>query len=356
LIESRIPASRPSRLIADAANLLHAIDVDSDGAIFIPTNRQLLSNTAFIDGRSEIAVGPPEFAGISELKRAAPREPTPARFVFHLSFCGSTLLSRLIDVEGQSMVLKEPNCLVDLANWKSAQLRSGQQNEQLRPILSLACDLLRRPFALGEAVTVKPSSWANNILDDLVAVEDGMLPLFVTIDRAAFLVAVFRGGTDRLKFTARLASHMASGLTNGDSILGAAVQGSGDPLGRAANLALLAHHLQLLAFQRAMMRGGWGADHIIDFQSIIESPFDAAWKACRSLRLTVERSDLKRSVKENAGKHSKEPSIDYSAAQRTADDRTVLDHHRLTFDAALSWAHRNLGTERELGAKNRMAA
>lgn len=355
-MESRITASRPSCLFAHAGNLLHAIDVDGDGAIFIPTSRHLVSDTAFIDGRSDIATGPPEFARISELKRATPQEPTPARFVFHLSFCGSTLLSRLIDVEGQSMVLKEPNCLVDLANWKSAQLRTGRQTDRLRPILSLACDLLRRPFALGEAVTVKPSSWVNNILDDLVAVEDGMLPIFVTIDRAAFLQAVFRGGTERLKYTAQLASHMASGFANGDRLLGAAVQGADDPLGQAANLALVAHHCQLLAFERAMNRGGWGGDHVIDFQSIIESPFSAAWKACRSLRLTVERSDLEHSVKQNAGKHSKEPNIGYSAAKRTADDRIILDHHRSTFEAALQWADRKVGTELELASSSRIAA
>lgn len=356
MIESRIPVSPPGRLLADAANLLHAIDVGGDGAVFLPTSRQLLSNAAFIDGRSDIVTGPPQFARISELMRVAPRDPTPARFVFHLSFCGSTLLSRLIDVAGQSLVLKEPNCLVDLANWKSMSLRAKRPVGQLRPVLSLASETLRRPFALGEAVTVKPSSWVNNILDDLVALEVGMLPVFVTIDRAAFLQAVFRGGTERLRYSVQLASHMASGLANGDKILGAAAQGACDPLGQAANLALVAHHLQMLTFERAIIRAGWSRDNVIDFQSISQSPFDAASKACRALRLSVERSDLEQSIKQNAGRHAKEPSIGYSVARRAADDRAVLDHHRLILDAALSWADRNLGTEREVGAKKKIAA
>ena len=356
MIESRIPASRPSWLLAHAANLLHSIDVEADSAVFIPTSRQQLSHASFIDGRSDIAVGPPQVARLTELMRCSPREPTPARFVFHLSFCGSTLLSRLIDIEGQSLVLKEPNCLVDLANWKSQHLRAGRPIGYVRPALSLVSDVLRRPFALGEAVTIKPSSWVNNLLEDLVTLERVTLPIFVTIERGAFLQAVFRGGSERLKFTAQLAVHMAAGLANGDSVLQAAVDGAGEPLGRAANLAMVAHHFQMLAFERAIERGGWGSDRIIDFQDIIESPLDAAWKACRGLRLSVERADLEHSVRQNAGKHSKQPGIGYSAAHRSADDRTVIDHHGQTLNAALSWAERNLGANRRLGAKRELAA
>lgn len=356
MIESRIPASRPSRLVTHAANLLHSIDVDADRALFIPTSRKQLSDASFIDGRSDIAVGAPQMARLTELMRCSPREPTPARFVFHLSFCGSTLLSRLIDVEGQSLVLKEPNCLVDLANWKARNLRAGRPVGQVRPLLSLGTDLLRRPFALGEAVTVKPSSWVNNLVEDLVSLDGVMLPIFVTIGRGAFLQAVFRGGTERLKFTAQLASHMASGLINGDRLLQAAVDGAGDPLGRAANLAMVAHHLQMLAFERAIERGGWGSNRVIDFQAIIESPLDAAWKTCRALRLSVEPADLEHSVRQKVGKHSKQPGIGYSAAHRTADDRAVLDHHGQTLDAAMAWAQRILGSNRRLGAKRDLAA
>ena len=356
MIESRIPASRPSRLVTHAANLLHSVDVDADCALFIPTSRKQLGDVSFIDGRSNIAVGPPQVARITELMRCSPREPTPARFIFHLSFCGSTLLSRLIDVEGQSLVLKEPNCLVDLANWKSQNLRAGRPVGHIRPLLSLSSDLLRRPFALGEAVTVKPSSWVNNLLEDLVSLDEVMLPIFVTIGRGAFLQAVFRGGTERLKFTARLAAHMASGNANADRLLQAAVDGAGDPLGRAANLAMVAHHLQMLAFERVIDRGGWGSDRIIDFEAIIESPLDTAWKACRALRLSVEPADLAYSVRQKVGKHSKQPGIGYSAAHLTADDRAVLDHHGKTLDAALAWAERVLGTNRRLGAKRNLAA
>lgn len=342
--------------MAEPVNFLHAIDLEADHAVFFETNRRLLSEAAFVDGRSDIAVGPPEFARLSELMRTSSREPAPERFIFHLSFCGSTLLSRLIDAPGQSLVLKEPNCLVDLATWKSLKRRSGGTTERLGPALQLARHALRRPFQLGEAVTVKPSSWANNLIDELTADATGILPLFVTIDRPGFLRAVFRGGTARLTYTAKLAWHMASGLTGGEELLAGAAAAGSDPLAKAANLALLAHHLQLAAFARGLSRGGWGADHIIDFRTITESPLDAAMKACRSLLLALEAEDLERNVERHSGRHSKQPLIGYSAARRNTDDEAVLAHHGKAIASALSWAGEALGAEVDLATLVRQPA
>ena len=356
MIERRIAASRPSRLMAEPVNFLHGIDLDADHAVFFETNRRLLGDAAFVDGRSDIASGPPEFARLSELMRTAPSEPSPERFIFHMSFCGSTLLSRLIDVPGQSLVLKEPNCLVDLSTWKSLTRRTRASTERLGPALQLAGKALRRPFELGEAVTVKPSSWANNLIEELVADGAGILPLFVTIDRSDFLRAVVRGGTARLTFTAQLAWHMASDVAGGDDLLAVAAAAGRDPLGKAANLALVAHHLQLGAFRRGLHRGGWGAGRILGFRTITQSPLEAAVKTCRALRLPVEKDELARNVERHSGRHAKQPLIGSSAASRSADDAAVLAHHRETLESALAWAGKALGAEVDLETLARQPA
>lgn len=340
MIDSRISGSRPSKLFADPANFLHAIDVEADLAVFFPTSRERLREAAFVDGRSNIATGAPEPARLSELLRAARPEPTPGRFIFHMSFCGSTLLSRLIDVPGHSLVLKEPNCLVDLATWKTLNIRTGQPYRRLASALDLARAALRRPWALGEEVTTKPSSWVNNLLDDLTLDPGQILPLFITMGRAAFVRAVFRGGTDRLAFTAQLASHLAAIFPEGDRLLQDAVEGADEALGRAANLALVAHELQLCLFERALRRGGWDGQSVIDFDEISTAPYEAARKASRGLRLGLESSDLEKNVAEHASRHSKMPRIGYSADQRRSDDKAVIAHHQKTIEASLAWAER----------------
>jgi hypothetical protein len=342
VIESRIIGSRPRSLLAEPANFLHSIDIEADRAIFFPTSRDLLSGAAFIDGRSAIATGAPDQAQISQLIRYCRPQPTPDRFIFHLSFCGSTLISRLLDVPGHSLVLKEPNCLVDIATWKTLNQRAGKPLERLDPALQLARSALSRPWALGELVTVKPSSWVNNLLDELTAEPNSIRPLFITIEPDAFLRAVLRGGTDRLTFTAQLAWHLASGFPEGDRILQLAVEAADDPLGRAANLSLVAYHLQMAIFDRVTTKGDWGQEHRLDMEEISASPREAAVKANRALSLGLEPEDLERTAERHANSHSKNPAIGYSADQRRTDDETVIEHHESTIEAALDWAKRSL--------------
>ena len=345
-----------NHLLNEPANFLHSMDIDGDRATFIRTSRTLLSEATFVDGRSPIGLAPPETTLLSSLTGPTANQIHPSRFIFHMSFCGSTQLARLIDVPRHSLVLKEPNCLVDLSNWKSLNRRAGKPTQRLGAAIRLAKNLLGRPFALGEAVTVKPSSWANNLIDELASEGTGGLPVFVTIDRSAFLRAVFRGGTDRMAFAAQLAWHMASEIPEGDHLLELAVGAGRDPLAKAANMALVAHHLQLNAFGRALRRRGWGNDRFIDFRQVTGSPYDAALKACRALRLPIDGRDLERNVEKFTGKHSKVPSIAYSPVRQSAHDAAVLSHHGQSIETALAWSERVLGTEGKALEFDRLSA
>jgi len=343
VVEGRILTTPSRELLADPGNFLHSIDIEGDRAIFFPTSRALLSEAAFVDGRSAIATGVSQSARLSDLIRMLRTEPPgPDRFIFHPSFCGSTLLSRLLDVPRRSLALKEPNCLVDLATWKALSRRAGHPGWQLEPALQVARAALRPQWTDGEAIVVKPSSWVNTLLDDLVADRERMLPLFVTMDRASFVRATFRGGTDRLAFVAQLAWHLAAVLPDADRLLQRAVEGTDEPLGRAANLAVAVHHMQRLLFDKALTRGGWGRDHSIDFNEIAASPYETAMKAARMLRLELKPRDLERTVDLHAGRHSKVPSIGYSADRRRADDDLVAARHGKAIEAALAWGGQHL--------------
>lgn len=99
---SMFPASRfrpsPATALLDARNFLHSIDVDGDRAIFFRTRSELLREAPFVDGRHPIATSAAFELPLSRLAEPPPgREPTE-RWLFNCSFCGSTLLSRLLDV------------------------------------------------------------------------------------------------------------------------------------------------------------------------------------------------------------------------------------------------------------------
>jgi len=335
---------------------LHSIDLDAKRAVPFKTNRELLSQASFVDGRSDISLEPPVSVRLAELMRAPELELPRDRYIFNVAFCGSTSLARSIDVPGRSLVLKEPKCLTDLAAWKTVSLRKGRPLDVLAPALRLARNALRRPFVAGEAVTVKAACWVNGILDEFVVRTDRLLPLFVTIDRPGFLRAVLRGGPERMTHTAQLAWHMASGDANREALLQSATEASGDDLGRATNLAMVAHHLQLESFKRAMQRGGWDDDRVVDFELISQQPSQAAMKACRALDIGLHFEEREMSVEENGGKHSKQPQISFSAEKLKRVDRSILALHAKPFDSALNWAENALGTEIRLGSDGSRAA
>jgi len=336
----------PAGLLADPANFLHAIDVEGGHAYFVRTNAELLRTASFVDGRVPMATSEPFETPLPELIAAAPDLGVATdRFVFNCSFCGSTLLGRLLDVPGRSLVLKEPRALTDIAAWKSLNTRDGVPSKGLRPLLDMAKAVLRRPFQPGEPVTVKVASQGNLMADQLVEDAAHAKPVFITISRFNFLRAVFRGGADRMNYAARIAWHMATEVPNGDAMLQEASRMGGDPLRKAANMAVLASSFQINRFERATKVGHWGKNHLIDYETIAKSPHEAAAKAARALDIPISDADIERNVERLANVSAKQPNEAFSSDQQQAVDNQLYAEHRQVFDDALKWADRTLGPQ-----------
>jgi hypothetical protein len=329
---------RIADLIHDPSWLLHRIDVERDRLLFVPTTQRLLRHASFLDGRTAIDAGAPVEVPIEAALETDLEPPAaPDRFIFHVSFCGSTLLARMLDRPGAAMVLREPHCLVDLADWKAALDRRCRGDSRFEPLLRLACATLRTPWAAGEPVVVKPSNWVNNLLGPLCTGPSAMRPLFVTMPPRAFLRAVFRGGRDRIGFTARAAGHFASGDAAAGTLLGAAVRGAPEPLGQAANLVLLAYHLQLRRFRAAADAGG-ATPHFLTIDAIEQTPLAAATQAAAALGLDIADDQLAAGADWLAARDAKRPGEPYSAAEHRRADAMQEEAHGALFDAAFAWA------------------
>ena len=326
-------------LLHDPGFLLHGLDLAGDRLIFLPTTRRLIERASFLDGRTEIASGPAVACGLAgALETADESEAAPDRFIFHVAFCGSTRLTRILDRPGQVLALREPNVLVDLANWKAALDSRSAQDMRLAPLVRLACASLRARWQPTEAIVVKPSNWVNNLLPELCHPGRDMRPLFVVSSRRSFLRAVFRGGRDRLAFAARAAAHLAGARSSHQALLNAAIRAARDPLGQAAHLAAFAHWLQHRQFRRAMLAGGWGSDHVVTFDRIEQFPGAAAAAASAALGLDLSADDLADGVARNTGRHAKQPDAAYSAEERFEADRKIERVHGADIEAALAWA------------------
>jgi hypothetical protein len=257
-----------------------------------------------------------------------------------MAFCGSTLLSRLLDVEGHALVLREPNCLADLANQRAALDRAERSDPALVPTLHAIRALLRRRWREDEAIVVKSSNWVNNLAPLLCEDAQSLRPLFLTMDREAFVRAVFRGGSDRIAFTARAAVHLTSeGQTNA-ALVAMALARDTDQLGKLAGLAAVAHEVQMRLFREAAAKGGWDAAHWLTLDELVADPRQAARKAASVLSIALPNDALEANCARWLGRHAKQPDLAYSAEAQGAFDRDAEAEHGACIHDVLRWADR----------------
>lgn len=321
--------------------LPHRFLFDEGLVTFVPTNRERLASASFLDGREDFSTGEPFAVALDDLTAQMNPVPGPDRYIFHTAFCGSTLLSRLI--EGETPVLREPQILVDIASRRATADRAGAPDPAVPAALDLARALLRRPWARGQPVIVKPTNWINNILPDLTDDPGAMQPLFMTINRDAFVRAVFRGGSDRLAFAARASVHLSSRQQKHAELVALALGRETDEQGKLAALAIVTHHIQIDGFRAVAARGGWDARHWLAMDDLLANPFAAAARAANALALDIPDAVLERNCARWAGRHAKQPDADYSrGAEKVADEKVAADHRRVIEDA-LAWAEDALG-------------
>ena len=289
-----------------------------------------LRGASFLDGREPIGApgGSLSFADLIGADGDAKGRAVP--MIFHVSFCRSTLLSRLIDIPGATRALREPRVQIDQSDWLTALAVRGDDADFL-PVLRAITRLLGRAGPADEAAFVKPTNWANVLLPSLLADPAAVSPVFVTMAPRAFLRAVFRGGRDRIAFTMRAAQHFAIARPDGARLLAAAISHSADPLDRAARLTCLALRFQLELF-------GQDPARCIDETEIGADPAAAAMRVAALLGLPLSHADIRDHAAAMLRHHAKAPESAFDPAGEGAADQVVEQHHGQRFSAALRWS------------------
>jgi hypothetical protein len=321
-------------VLADPRYFPVLLDLDGDRLLFVETTRELLASAPCVDGRSPIADGSAIEVRLSEALAASWARPAPPdRYIFHVAYCGSTLLATLLDCPSRSFALREPNILVDLANAK-ARFPENRTD----PPLTLARALLRRRWQAAEPALCKPSNWANNLVPELTADPARIRPLFLATDQRTYLRAVMRGGRDRIESVLRTAEHLLEDAADRDPLWAAATARPADATEVAARLALVCLHRQFELFEQAIERGGWNSRHLLTLAQLEDDPVGACCLAAEALELDLPRSALKAAVARRGAYYSKGPGQAYSPGDRRARDEDVARAFGAAIDRALDWA------------------
>ena len=129
----------------------------------------------------------------------------PIHFIFHTSFCCSTLLAKALDIPGVSQSLQEPDVLIHLANRLVHADDSGNRQR-----LELVLKLLERDPGQGEAVVVKPTNFANRLIEPVLAARPASRAVLLYSDLQTFLASLVKRGLWGRRFGRQLYVQLAS--------------------------------------------------------------------------------------------------------------------------------------------------
>lgn len=321
-------------VLADPRYFPIEVDLGRDCLTLVETSRERLFASPFLDGRSPFAQGDAiEIPLSTALSARWPRPAYPDRLVFHVAYCGSTLLATMLDVAGHSFAEREPNVLVNLAN-AGRLVAPGR----LEAALDLVRALLRRTWRPGEHSLCKPSNWANNLIPALTADPERIRPLFIAADKREYLDAVFRGGRPRMEYVVRVTDHLLRATGTSPDLWIRATTGVSDPWEVPARVALLLLHIQLKLFEDSMIKGGWGSPQLLTLDEIEDDPHEACRLAADALNLDIPADRLHDTVSSRFRRYAKAPELPYSPEDvRDANRRVEQDYGR-AMDRALDWA------------------
>ncbi len=198
------PNSVPD-LLASPALFPRQLDFRQRIALLVRMTRQTYADSTFLDERTKIAdpraIKIPIDALWQRLARDARPNP-PVNYLFHTAFCGSTLLSRCLELPGASFALKEPGALHQLACIRRDQAAATPSPVQVNAetfdrSLSIVTTLLTRTWAPGEIALIKPSDTCNNLIGPILSssAQSRAVLLYSRIDD--FVVAMLKNDARR---------------------------------------------------------------------------------------------------------------------------------------------------------------
>ncbi|TZG27889.1 hypothetical protein [Sphingomonas montanisoli] len=173
---------------------------DDDDAVFREMDREAYARSIFLDQRIEAASARGARVPIVPLLQHNQQRGGDAPeigWIFHVAYCGSTLLARGIDRTDHSLVLREPAPLHQLA-IEAAQTFAGEPaNDGWIEGLRLQLAMLGRRYDADAPVVVKANVPVNFIIPELMALQPDAKGILLHFGLNDYLAAILRSDQHR---------------------------------------------------------------------------------------------------------------------------------------------------------------
>ncbi|MDX1569298.1 MAG: hypothetical protein R3200_02360 [Xanthomonadales bacterium] len=330
---------------SDASWFLQQIDVGYGRGLLTRMNSTAYRASVFLDQR--IAVRDPE-TRVEDLWRladeAAARPARPARYIFHVGHCGSTLISRVLQEATSILPLREPVPLRALASMERdlghpLALLDGTRFDRLSDLLY---KLYARTFDDSSLALVKGTSSCTNLLGPVLDHHPQNRALFVYLPLEPFLASLLRADLQRQETARFLRPRLADihRLTEDDRLrLFDLSPGEMAALNWLGNMLWWTHYRdrhpdRLLA---------------VDFERLLDDPTTTCEHIAAFFGLESDSGGIGEAYRQVTASYSKDPSVRYSRAARDAQLDRCRQEWQSEIDRGLRWIDRQ--ADRPLIAK-----
>jgi hypothetical protein len=177
-------------VVRDPEWLPHTYDVDGGLLTFVHVPRESRPKLRFLFDEHFQGKFPKVSAAFPDVQAEIDSaDRGPIHFIFHTSFCGSTLLAKALEIPGTATSLSEPAILINVAN---RLIRSDDRENAAR--LELALRLLERPFSPQESVIAKLSNFANRAAGTVLKSRPDSRAVLLYSDLETYLISSLKRG------------------------------------------------------------------------------------------------------------------------------------------------------------------
>ena len=331
------------KLIHSPEYFLTNILADSRQLEFVKTEKALISEAAFIDGRTRLSVDGDRYLidwdHLKEFQAAGQLVCDPARFIFHVSFCGSTLLARACTIPGRALCYKEPQALIALSTLRLENHPLYESGADWSLLKNVVLQKFNTPWQAGETTLLKPSNWVNSFLPELMECHPSSRAVLLIIEPEDFLIAVLRGGRERITYICNLLRQLQRAFPHYSGLIEQAAPLAADPWKSTARLILLVYEIQMAAFRKLMTQLPSGHCRVMSYNSLISRPEESLALASETLALGFDDAEVMRSVELNFARHSKNREENYDRKQARIIDQRISREYQDIIGEALDWHH-----------------
>jgi len=329
----------PEELATRPEYFLSGIDLARRECEFLRVDPGAYRDSAFLDHRLRSERREPFRAPLDGMTRlsaglAQSAAQLPINYIFHTSFCCSTLISRCLDMPGLCGGLREPSVLMQMANEKRIAGSVSGRGQVWQQAFDTALFLLAKCRGADEAILIKPTNAANNLAEDVLGMPRTGGVLLLHSNLKYFLVSILKKGEPGRAFVRQLFAVMRTDSERTRSL---------DPeaLSRLTDLqiAAFAWYAQMDNYLRLLQRFPDKRIATLDCDVFLAEPLDTLVQLCAFFGIAADRERLAEVV---AGpvftRYSKNSADDYDAAVRETEYRQVLEENQEAVEGMLAWS------------------